>query len=91
LETFQADGVERCEGLERCALANMVTKPTGHQGGPNPPGYKAPVLDGKRLITAYVPRDLFDAITKRVQKDGTSKQEAITRLLTDYAKHDGQK
>lgn len=65
----------------------MTTKRTGlHQGGPNPPGYKAPVLDGKRLITAYVPPDLFDAITRRVQREGITKQEAVTRLLARYAK-----
>jgi hypothetical protein len=63
-------------------------KRTRHQGGPwhRPPGYKAPVLDGKRLISAYVPSDLFDEITKRVEKDGTSKQEVVTSLLATYAK-----
>jgi hypothetical protein len=44
------------------------------------------VLDGKRLITAYVPSDLFEEITKRVQEDGTSKQEVVISLLTTYAK-----
>ena len=40
----------------------------------------------KRGITLYLTDEEFDAVTKRAEKDGITKQEIGARLLLNYAR-----
>jgi hypothetical protein len=69
----------------------MAEKPkNGWRSGPHRPGYKPdidhPRRKDKRAIVVYVTDEQFDRVTKRAEKDGTTKQEVGTTLFENYAK-----
>jgi hypothetical protein len=65
----------------------MAEKPkNGWRSGPHRPGYRHPNREDKRAIVVFVTDEQFDAVTKRTEKDGTTKQEVGARLFSNYAK-----
>lgn len=39
-------------------------------------------------MLTFLSDDLFDQVTAKVERDGTTKQHVVTKLLTAYAKGD---
>lgn len=61
-----------------------------HQGGPNPPGYKSPVRNGKRTIGVYLELALFDAMHEIMRRDGKTVQGTLLCLCEEYVRTDGK-
>jgi hypothetical protein len=62
-------------------------KPRSRRGGKHPPGHVARIRrENPRVITAFLSDELFRRVSKRLEQEGMSKQEFITRACYDLLK-----
>jgi hypothetical protein len=56
----------------------------------NPPGYKARIRRGKRMIGAYIEPALFDAMHEITSRNGTTIQATLERLCREFVRSKGK-
>jgi hypothetical protein len=62
-------------------------KPKSRRGGKHPPGYTARIREEQpRHIGGFVTDELFARVNKRLEQEGMTKQEFITRACYDLLK-----
>jgi hypothetical protein len=61
-----------------------------HSGGKHPPGYKGPGRVGKRIVAAYLERELFDAVHEITRRDGHTIQSTMERFWRTFVRTNGQ-
>jgi hypothetical protein len=64
---------------------------TAKRHGKHSPGYVCPKRATRRLISAYIEPELFEAMREATARAGMTRQDAIEKLCEDFVREQGVK